>query len=84
MHIIIAYDVEAKHTEKFKKICQIYLTRVQNSVFEGDIEKADLMRLTDSLRREAKENETIRVWITSRILDTIRIGISKDLENGII
>jgi CRISPR-associated protein Cas2 len=84
MHVIIAYDVEAKRTEKFKKICQNYLVKIQNSVFEGDINESQLMRLRDSLERETKEGETVRIWVPSKIIETIQIGRHNSIEEGII
>ena len=84
MHIIITYDVEANRTEKFKKMCQIYLLRVQNSVFEGDINEPQLMKLRDSLEKETKEGESVKIWITSKILETIQIGKYNEIEDGIL
>jgi len=84
MHVIVAYDVEAKRTERFKKICQIYLIKIQNSVFEGDIDESQLMKLKDRLKEEIKEDETVKIWITSKILQTFQIGVVKSIEDGII
>ena len=84
MHLIIAYDVEAKRTEKFKKICQNYLIKIQNSVFEGDISESQLMRLRDVLEKEVKHGETVRIWIPSKIIQTIQIGRHNSIEEGII
>lgn len=84
MHIIVAYDVEAKRTEIFKKICQIYLLKVQKSVFEGDINKPQLMKLRDILEKETKSGETVRIWITSKILRIVEIGRHDSIEDGII
>lgn len=84
MHIIVTYDVEANRTEKFKKMCQIYLLRVQNSVFEGDINEPQLMKLRDSLEKETKEGESVKIWITSKILETIQIGKYNAIQDGIL
>ncbi|MCL4345208.1 MAG: CRISPR-associated endonuclease Cas2 [Candidatus Thermoplasmatota archaeon] len=84
MHVIIAYDVTANRTDKFKRICQIYLIRIQNSVFEGELTEAQLMRIKDILVKEVKEDETVRIWLTSKILKSINIGTKKDVEDGFI
>ena len=84
MHIIITYDVEANRTEKFKKMCQIYLIRIQNSVFEGDIDEPQLMKLRDLLEKEIKEGESVKIWITSKILETIQIGKYNSIQDGIL
>lgn len=81
---IIAYDVESSRTEIFKKICQKYLVRIQNSVFEGEITKAQLMRIKDSLENEINENESVRVWVTSKILKTYIIGSKNEYEDGFL
>jgi CRISPR-associated protein Cas2 len=84
MHIIVTYDVEAKRTEVFKKICQIYLVKIQNSVFEGDINEPQLMKLKDILQKETKSGESVRIWITSKILQTVEIGRHDPIEDGIL
>lgn len=62
MHVIIAYDVEAERTQLFKKLCQRYLPRIQNSVFEGDLRRAQLKELVYALNKEVKSNETVKIW----------------------
>lgn len=84
IHVIIAYDVNANRTEKFKRICQIYLLRIQNSVFEGELTESQLMRIKDILIKEVKEEDTVRIWLTSKILKSINIGTRKDVEDGFI
>lgn len=84
MHLIVAYDVEAKRTEIFKKICQIYLVKIQNSVFEGDINEPQLMKLRDLLEKETNPGESVRIWITSKILQTVEIGRHNPMEEGIL
>ena len=63
MYVIASYDVEAKRTQKFKKICQCFLIRVQNSVFEGELTKAQLRDLEGRLKKAVKLNETVKLWI---------------------
>lgn len=84
MYIIVAYDVDAKRTEIFKKICQAYLIKVQNSVFEGELNEAQLMRLKSDLSSETKDDEKVRIWITSKILTKIRFGTYEQTEDGLI
>jgi len=45
MFIILVYDIGEKRVGKVLKICRKYLTRVQNSVFEGDISKPNMVKL---------------------------------------
>jgi CRISPR-associated protein Cas2 len=48
MFMLVTYDVEAKRTNKFKKLLRRYLNHEQYSVFTGDITKAQAI----SLQRE--------------------------------
>ena len=45
MYVIAVYDVEAQRTQKMLKLCRRYLTRIQNSVFEGEISAVKLKEL---------------------------------------
>jgi CRISPR-associated protein Cas2 len=45
MYMLMSYDVEAKRTEKFKKLLRRYLTHTQYSVFSGDITEAQAIKL---------------------------------------
>jgi len=45
MYMLMTYDVNAKRTEKFKKLLRRYLNHDQNSVFSGDITEAQSIQL---------------------------------------
>lgn len=49
MFVILVYDVGVKRVGKALKICRKYLHWVQNSVFEGEISKANLVKLKKEL-----------------------------------
>lgn len=49
MFVILVYDVTEKKVAKALKICRKYLTWIQNSVFEGDIGKANFKKLKKEL-----------------------------------
>lgn len=51
MFMLVTYDVEAKRTNRFRKLLRRYLNHEQYSVFTGDITEADAVRL----RRELSE-----------------------------
>ena len=56
MYIILVYDIVmdkqgSKVSRHVFKICKKYLTHVQNSVFEGELIKAQLARLRSELNR---------------------------------
>ena len=45
MYVLMTYDVQAKRTEKFKKLMRKYLIHIQNSVFSGDLPESKLIEL---------------------------------------
>jgi CRISPR-associated endoribonuclease cas2 len=57
MYIILVYDISIegngqKRWNRVFKICKQYLTHIQNSVFEGEISKADLFKLEKLIKNE--------------------------------
>jgi len=57
MYVIIVYDVSV---ERVAKVCQFlrrYLNWVQNSVFEGELTKAELEKVKLGLKDIIKESE---------------------------
>lgn len=51
MFMLMTYDVEAKRTDKFKKLLRRYLNHEQYSVFTGDITDAQAINLQRELSR---------------------------------
>lgn len=49
MFMLMTYDVEAKRTNKFKKLLRRYLNHNQYSVFAGDITEAQAIHLRREL-----------------------------------
>ncbi len=45
MYVIAVYDIGEKRVGKILKIFRKYLTRIQNSVFEGEITKSKFEKL---------------------------------------
>ncbi len=84
MYIVVAYDVDTKRTEMFKKICQVYLIHVQNSVFEGELNEAQLMRLKANLSKKVRESEKVQIWITSKILKKFILGNKEHIDEHIL
>lgn len=48
--MILVYDVGVERLGRVLKLCRRYLNWVQNSVFEGEISRANLMRLKKELK----------------------------------
>lgn len=51
MYVLMTYDVQAKRTEKFKKLLRKYLEHVQYSVFSGDLPESKLIELRRAISR---------------------------------
>jgi CRISPR-associated protein Cas2 len=59
MYVLMTYDVEAKRTEKFKKLLRKYLGHIQYSVFSGDLSEAKLIELRREVSRLLKPGERV-------------------------
>jgi len=65
MFTLIAYDVPADRTRIFHKILSRYLTRLQFSVFCGDLRQSDYLRVLKELRSERTAEDRLMVLRTS-------------------
>lgn len=64
MYIILVYDVGVERVDKVLKTCRIYLTWIQNSVFEGEITEANFVRLKYRLLKIIdKEKDSITFYM---------------------
>ena len=55
MYVVLVYDVSqqengSKRWLRIFKICKKYLTHIQNSVFEGELSRAQLAKLQQELK----------------------------------
>ena len=55
MYVVLVYDINQSNNGQKRwshifKICKKYLTHIQNSVFEGEITKVQLMKLQQELK----------------------------------
>ena len=57
MFVIVVYDMGEKRVAKALKTCRKYLNWVQNSVFEGEISKANIKKLKMELGRFMNDDE---------------------------
>lgn len=65
MFVVIAYDVDARRTEKYRKTLSRYLMAAQYSVFIGDITEVKYQQLSKSLHRLVKDQDRVMVVFTS-------------------
>lgn len=78
------YDIEIKRVYKVLKICRKYLTWVQNSVLEGEIEESSLMRLLGELKgviEESVDSLLIYKFRTTKYFSRELIGVEKGKED---
>ena len=80
MYVILVYDINVERLSKVLKTCRVYLNWVQNSVFEGEITEADLIRLKHQLKNIIDEDEdSIIIYrlTSSRYISKEIIGTEK-------
>jgi len=84
MFAILVYDIslseqkERKNYRKIVKIVENYLQRVQNSVFEGEIQPHHLLELKNRLKKEIhQELDSIVIYTfkNSGYTEKIELGI---------
>ena len=61
MYVILVYDVSledkgAKSLRRIFKTCKKYLHHIQNSVFEGELTEAELLRLKAELKPDIRDS----------------------------
>jgi len=57
MFVIVAYDINVKRVNKVLKIGRRYLSWTQNSLFEGELTKAQLAKLKAEFKKVINEDE---------------------------
>lgn len=83
----MVYDIGEERVTRVLKTGRKYLTWVQNSVFEGELTEADLMRLKDELMEIIEqENDSVTFYIlrTTTYLKKETLGTVKGEPTKII
>ncbi|NJE62336.1 CRISPR-associated endonuclease Cas2 [Thermococcus sp. 21S7] len=57
MYVVIVYDVAVKRVNRVKKFLRQHLHWVQNSVFEGEVTRAEYERIKAGLKEIIDEDE---------------------------
>lgn len=84
MWVILTYDVNSKRVNEIRKTCLPYLRWIQNSVFIGDITRANLTILSHKLKKKIEEDEdSIQIFILrdQKLARREIIGKSKEFNN---
>ena len=63
MFVVLVYDIEENRVNKVLKTCRKYLSWVQNSVLEGNINKSKLKKLKSELDNIIEpENDSVIIY----------------------
>lgn len=87
MFVILVYDFNQKRVGKALKLCRKYLSWVQNSVFEGEISKANYVKLKMELEGLIKSDEDSVIIYTFRSLKYSKreeLGLKKGGDDFIL
>lgn len=66
MYILLVYDVGEKRVQKVLKFMRKHLNWVQNSVFEGEVTEAQIVKIKNGLQKIIRENEDSVLIYTAR------------------
>lgn len=58
-YVYVFYDIKEERLNKVFKICKKYLNHYQNSIFRGEINPSDLIKLKDELNKVIKEEDSV-------------------------
>jgi CRISPR-associated protein Cas2 len=85
MFIILFYDISTKIKKnnylKIKKIIEKNLTRIQKSIFEGNISKANLLKLENELKRNIQEDDQLIIYTFNSIKFSNKIVLGKGIDD---
>lgn len=87
MYVVIIYDVGVNRIDRVRKYLKQYLDWVQNSALEGEITKAEYIKIRSTLRKMIKTDEdSIMIYSVSsqKFMDKEVLGIEKGETDVII
>ncbi|MCX7870022.1 MAG: CRISPR-associated endonuclease Cas2 [bacterium] len=87
MYLVMVYDVSEERVSKVLKVARKYLNWIQNSVLEGEITDANLLKLKKELKEVIDENyDSVIFYILPNKKNLIRdnMGVLKNSDFNII
>ena len=66
MYVVIVYDVGVDRVNKVRTFLRQYMNWVQNSVFEGELTKAELLKVRSTLKELINETSDHIIFYSSR------------------
>ncbi|HIE33880.1 MAG TPA: CRISPR-associated endonuclease Cas2 [Candidatus Altiarchaeales archaeon] len=81
MYVIVVYDVSVDRVIKVNKFLYQHLYWRQNSVFEGELRKSQLMEITYWFKDNLDENDRVIIYTfkSKRLLRRIELGESQPM-----
>lgn len=86
MYILIVYDINTKNVGKIHNFLRTHLTWIQNSVFEGEVTKAQYNTIKEKLNEliDPERDSIIIYEIPKKYIKKSIIGIEKNNIDFII
>jgi len=80
------YDIgNQKRLIEVAHICEQYVTRIQKSIFEGELSKSQLFELRDKLKKIIKnDQDSIFIYLIPNNILKKRIVLGKELINPFV
>lgn len=86
-YVIVVYDVEVLRVNKIRIFLKSYLNWIQNSVFEGELTRAQMREITDGIKHiidAEKDFVVIYVIQDKKFLNIDEYGKRKGFTDNII
>jgi CRISPR-associated protein Cas2 len=79
MYVIVVYDVSVDKVNKLRIFLKQYLNWVQNSVFEGEMTKAELYTVEKNIKELINPSDSVRIYIlrSDKYLEQKELGTSR-------
>ncbi|QIB27294.1 CRISPR-associated endonuclease Cas2 [Caloranaerobacter azorensis] len=87
MYVLIVYDVGEKRVQKVLKFLRKYLNWIQNSVFEGHVTDAQLLKIKNGLKSLTDQEEDSIIFFIARSDKWIKkeiMGVEKNSTDNFI
>ena len=87
MYIVLVYDIEQERVGRVCKYLRRHLTWVQNSVFEGELTKAQLIKVKNGLAKIVnEEKDSVIIYIARDIkwMQRDTMGLEKNPTTNIL
>jgi len=87
VYVVLVYDIQQERVGRVCKYLRRHLRWVQNSVFEGELTKAQLTRVKSGLLKildEKKDSVIIYVMRDAKWMDRETMGIEKSPTTNIL